>query len=261
MNKTLWLGAMAVPVAAIGSIMQPSIAVAQVSSGNWSGSYVTGSAGGAWGTSSQKDNGFTVPTITSIIIGDGHYHISGPAVGGGFGFNWQSGQWVTGIETDLSWADISGHGTCAAGPENCGTKVEALGTVRGRLGTVLGGAPAYSGIPTKAAPAPVSYGPLVYVTGGFAYARVHAWDDLTPSSGTKWSTGWTVGGGAEWKLAGNWTARIEYLYVDLSRKHVFDIVPGTPEFIDAKMNVVRFGLSYQFDSTAAWGKGPVIAKY
>jgi len=35
---------------------------------------------------------------------------------------------------------------------------------------------------------------------------------------------------------------------------------GTPEFVNAKMNVIRFGLSYQFDSYG-WGKGPVTAKY
>lgn len=254
MNKTLLLGAMAVPVASIASTVLPSTAVAQVSPANWSGSYITGVAGGAWGSSSQKDSGVTVTTITTIttIVADGHYHISGPAIGGGFGFNWQSGQWVTGIETDLSWADVKGDTICGLGT-NCGTKVEALGTVRGRFGVVLGGTPVYSGMPTKAAPVPVSPGPLVYVTGGFAYAHVHAWDNFTPSSGSKWATGWTVGGGVEWKLAGNWSAKLEYLYVDLQRKHIFDIVPGTPEFVDANMHVVRLGVSYQFDSSA-WGK-------
>jgi outer membrane immunogenic protein len=259
LKKTLLFSAMAMPVAAIASTVQPSVAVAQVSSPNWSGAYVTGSAGGAWGNSSQKDNGVT--TIGTIFTGpaDGHYNISGPVVGGGFGFNWQSGQWVSGIETDLSWADVKGDTTCGLGT-SCGTKVEALGTVRARLGMLLGGAPAYSGMPTKAAPPAISYGPLVYVTGGFAYADVHAWDNFSPASGSKWLTGWTVGGGVEWKLTGNWTAKLEYLFVDLQRKHVFDIVPGTPEFVDANMHVVRFGVSYQFDSSV-WGKGPVTAKY
>lgn len=253
-KKTLLLGAMALPMAAIASTAQPSVAVAQVSSPNWNGSYITGLAGGAWGSSSQKDNG--VPSGPTGFTGpaDGHYNISGPAIGGGFGFNWQNGQWVAGIETDLSWADIKGDTTCGLGT-NCGTKIEALGTVRARLGMLLGGAPAYSGMPTKAGPVAINYGPLVYVTGGFAYARVHAWDDFTPASGTKWVNGWTVGGGAEWKLTGNWSAKIEYLYVDLQRKHIFDIVPGTPEFVDANMHVVRFGLSYQFAS-GGWARVP-----
>lgn len=265
MKRTLLLGAMVLPaIGAIGSIAQPSVAVAQGVPG-WSGAYATGTAGGAAGSSSQKDSGFSTTTIITIFtIGDGKYHISGPVAGGGFGYNWQSGQWVTGIETDLSWADVKGHGICAAGPEDCGTKVSALGTVRARLGWVLGGGgPAYSGMPTKAAPVVYNTGPLVYLTGGFAYARVHAFDDFTPASGTKWLTGWTAGGGVEWKLQGNWTARLEYLYVDLHRKELFEIVPGTPEFVNAKLNVIRFGLSYQFATGAggAWGKAPVTAKY
>src|SRR5262249_30979417 len=157
--------------------------------------------GGAWGKSSQHDSGVIITTVcTTSCVADGKYNIHGPVAGGGFGYNWQSGQWVTGIETDLSWADVKGHGICALG-ELCGTKIDALGTVRARLGIVLGGgAPAYSGIPTKAAPVVYSAGPLVYVTGGFAYGHVHAWDDFTPASGSKWSTGWTVGAGVEWKL-------------------------------------------------------------
>jgi outer membrane immunogenic protein len=261
MKKTgLLLGAIALPVAAIGSVSAPSVAEAQAANPSWTGFYVGGSAGGAWGNSSQHDEGFTI--ISEVIPADGRYHIKGPVAGGGFGYNWQSGQWVTGFETDLSWADVKGHGVCAAGPEDCGTKVSALGTVRARLGWVLGGgAPAYSGMPTKAAPVVYSSGPLLYVTGGFAYGRVHAWDDFTPASGTKWLTGWTAGGGVEWKLAGNWTARLEYLYVDLHRKQIFEIVPGTPEFVNAKMNVVRLGLSYQFATGGAWGKAPITAKY
>ena len=110
MKKALVLGAMALPIAAAGSISQPSAAVAQTA-GTWTGAYVTGSVGGAWGSSSQHDNGFGT---TIFIIGDGHYNISGPLAGGGFGYNWQNGQWVAGLETDLSWADIKGHGICEA---------------------------------------------------------------------------------------------------------------------------------------------------
>ena len=135
MKKALLVGAIAVPIATIASTAQPSVAVAQVSSPTWSGGYVTGSVGGASGSSSQKDNGVTVTTIISLPtdpVGDGRYNISGPAIGGGFGFNWQSGQWVAGIETDLSWTDIKGDTTCGLGT-NCGTKIEALGTVRARL--------------------------------------------------------------------------------------------------------------------------------
>jgi len=270
MKNKLLLGAMALPVAAMGVVAQPSVAEAQITPGfatgtNWSGMYADVLFGGAWGTSAQRDNGSTTTTtiiITSGIPGDGRYNISGPVLGGGFGYNWQNGSTVVGWEADLSWADVSGHSnSCGGIVDNCGTKVEALGTLRARLGMALGGTPTYSGLPTKAAPPASSRGTLVYITGGWAYGDVHAWDSITPASGTKWFTGgWTLGGGVEWALQGNWSAKLEYLYVDLGRKAVFDIAPGIPEFVGVKMNVVRFGLSYKFDSTS-WGKAPVVAKY
>jgi outer membrane immunogenic protein len=230
MKKTaLLLGAIA--SAGIGSIAAPSVAEAQPANYNWTGFYIGGSGGGAWGSSTHVDDGGVTTTIP---------HIRGAVAGGGAGYNWQSGPWVTGFETDLSWADVKGRADCGS---ECTTKVEALGTARARLGYLLGG-----GMPTRGAPVVASSGPLVYVTGGFAYGHVHATDDFLSLSGTKWLTGWTAGGGVEWKLAGNWTAKLEYLYVDLGRKAfegTFLIFP-TPEFVNAKMNVVRVGLSYQF---------------
>jgi outer membrane immunogenic protein len=264
-KKTLLLGVMALP-AAIASMSQPTVAVAQSASNTWTGVYAGANAGGAWGTSAQHDDGFTITTLCTINCGtvaDGRYHISGPVVGGGFGYNWQNGPWVAGFETDLSWADVKGHSdVCLPAPgHECGTKVESLGTVRGRLGMVYGGSPAYSGMPTKVAPV-ATRGTLVYLTGGFAYGRVHGWDLLTPVSGTKTYTGWTVGAGVEWALQGNWSAKLEYLYVDLGKKELFDVVPGVPETVSAKLNVVRFGLNYKFDSGGnSWGKGPISAKY
>jgi outer membrane immunogenic protein len=263
MKKALAFTAIALPVAILASVSQPSVAVAQ-SASTWSGAYGSGNAAGVSGSSKQHDNGIPSSPICSSIgpCGDGHYRISGAALGGGFGYNWQNGPWVAGIETDLAWADVSGHSNnCGPAPGHaCGTKVESLGTVRARLGMVYGGTSGYSGLPTKVAPVG-NRGTLVYVTGGFAYGDVHAWDALTPASGSKTYTGWTAGAGVEWALQGNWSAKLEYLYVDLGKKNLFDIVPGVPEFVSAKMNVVRFGLNYKFDSGGAWGKGPVYAKY
>src|SRR5262249_61970349 len=61
-----------------------------------------------------------------------------------------------------------------------------------------------------------------YVTGGLAYGNVKT--DVTVSSpGTSTTSysdsatkaGWTAGGGIEAFLGGNWTAKAEYLYLDL----------------------------------------------
>lgn len=263
MKKSFLLSAIVMPVMAIGSMSQPSVAVAQSASANWSGPYAGAAAGGAWGKSNQHDDGVTVTTTITTFIGDGHYNMSGPVLGGGFGYNWQNGPWVAGLETDLSWSDVSGHSdACGPAPgHGCGTKVGSLGTVRARLGMIWGGSAVSSGLPTKAAPV-ANRGTFVYLTGGYAYGDVRAWDALTPASGSKMYTGWTVGGGIEWALQGNWSAKLEYLYVDLGKKELFDIVPGVPETVSAKLNVVRFGLNYKFDSWGnSWGKGPVSAKY
>src|SRR5262249_24775883 len=124
MKKALFLGAMAVPVATIATASQPSVAQAQVGPPSWSGAYANGTVCGAWGKSSQHDSGVIITTVcTTSCVADGKYNIHGPVAGGGFGYNWQSGQWVTGIETDLSWADVKGHGICALG-ELCGTKID-----------------------------------------------------------------------------------------------------------------------------------------
>jgi outer membrane immunogenic protein len=60
-------------------------------------------------------------------------------------------------------------------------------------------------------------------------------------SGT--STGWTAGGGIEWGFTQNWTARVEYLYVDLGTNSFSFPISGRTTMFDDAFNVVRFGLN------------------
>ena len=55
-----------------------------------------------------------------------------------------------------------------------------------------------------------------------------------------------MGGGLEAALARDWTVKLEYLYVDLGKKDMFEIVPGTPETVSFTANVVRGGLNFRF---------------
>jgi hypothetical protein len=75
------------------------------------------------------------------------------------------------------------------------------------------------------------------VTGGLAVGELHAWDALTPSSGSAFRAGWTIGAGIETVLAPNWTFKFEYLYMDLGSAHLFDIVPGIPETVSFRDNI------------------------
>ena len=55
---------------------------------------------------------------------------------------------------------------------------------------------------------------LFYGTGGAAFGNVQAGGIGGPfDSATQ--TGWTAGAGVEWAFLPNWTAKVEYLYVDL----------------------------------------------
>lgn len=171
---------------------------------NWTGAYVGINGGGAFG----GRTGFGA-------------RATGALVGGTLGYNWQSGQAVFGLETDLDWTNIKGTGNSVLGfPVE--TKNDYLGTVRGRLGYAADRA-------------------LFYVTGGLAYGNVKSNTVFGSASETK--AGWTLGGGLEYAIAGPWTAKVEYLYVDLGRGATLPITGESSRF---STNVVRAGLNYRF---------------
>jgi outer membrane immunogenic protein len=154
--------------------------------------------------------------------------------------HWQSGAVVYGLETDLSWANIEGStrgrptDLCANTPARCDSEIRALGTARARIGLAWGNV-------------------MPYATGGLAYADLHGseGDASRGGSGSKWVAGWTVGGGIEAMFASQWSGKLEYLYVDLGKHHVFnDSLGGAvfPESLDVRTHVVRAGLNYRFAS-------------
>ena len=87
---------------------------------------------------------------------------------------------------------------------------------------------------------------LPFLTGGLAVGEVKGWDSLFASSGSDFRAGWTVGGGVEVGLARNWTVKLEYLYVDLGNRQMFNVVPGVPESVSFNTNIIRAGITYKF---------------
>jgi len=75
--------------------------------------------------------------------------------------------------------------------------------------------------------------------------------------------GWTVGGGIEAALWGNWTAKAEYLYMNLgSISTSVDVsTPGAPGTLatnsTVRDHIVRIGANYHFDT----GSGAITARY
>jgi outer membrane immunogenic protein len=183
---------------------------------NWTGFYVGINGGGGFGHS----------TISNAFGSTG-LDVSGGLVGGTIGYNYQTGPWVFGIEGDGDWSDIGGSTTGAACPTaSCEVRNDWLATVRGRVG--------------------YSYGRfLPYVTGGAAFGDIK----LTPAGltgSTTDKTGWTVGGGVEAAISGPWTAKLEYLYVDLGDATCGAANCGLSTTTSFHSNVVRVGINYRF---------------
>jgi len=140
---------------------------------------------------------------------------SGVAGGIEGGYNWQSGPLVYGLEADLQ----------ATGAEDTFAPYKFsnpwFGTVRGRIGY------AFNNV-------------LFYGTAGLAFGELKGqWYGLSESHT---NAGWTVGLGAEFGLMPNWTAKVEYLYVDLGESN-FSItgVPNSYQF-----GTLRLGVNYHF---------------
>jgi outer membrane immunogenic protein len=72
--------------------------------------------------------------------------------------------------------------------------------------------------------------------------------------------GWALGAGAEFRLGGNWTGKIEYLYLDFGKVSTTAGLPtnSTPLAINFNSHVtdhiVRVGVNYKFDPNALWAK-------
>jgi outer membrane immunogenic protein len=174
----------------------------------WTGAYIGINGGAGWGRSDFSD-----PFAT------GSFNTSGGLVGGTLGYNWQAGQAVFGLEGDGDWSNLRGSAPCAL--TSCETRNNWLATVRGRLGYALGDF-------------------MPYVTGGLAVGDIKT-SIAGVGSANETKAGWTAGGGLEAHISGPWSAKIEYLYVDLGRGA--SIVGSDASF---HSHVVRAGINYHF---------------
>ena len=180
---------------------------------NWSGFYVGVNGGGGWSTSSWD-------TAGSI-------NVSGGVAGGTAGVNWQLGHAVLGLEGDVDWSSLKGSTTSTGCPAGCTTSNDWLSTVRGRAGYAFDRF-------------------LPYVTGGVAFGDVKASTPGFPGA-SQTSTGWTAGGGVELALTNNWTAKAEYLHVDLGNMNCgFSCGVVANNNVSLKSDVVRGGVNFRF---------------
>jgi outer membrane immunogenic protein len=258
----LFIAAPSVASAADMPLKAPPPAPAPVYS--WTGFYIGGNVGGAWGHSNQNSI-FSCPGIlgscTYSIPADlaavttaasGSVQAHGFTGGGQAGYNRQTGAWVYGIETDLDAFHLTGslaaaaHFPAAVSSFAVGTSLDTdwLFTARARLGVLV--APAV----------------LLYATGGVAvtelklantFADNFAPQTLGASSNNVTKAGWTVGGGAEWMFVPQWSIKAEYLYVDfgsvsttLATNIAFGVFANSMSTsADLKAQIARVGLNYK----------------
>ena len=81
---------------------------------------------------------------------------------------------------------------------------------------------------------------LVYGTGGLAFGNVRA--EVLNLDESHAVAGWTLGAGAEIGITQNWSAKAEYLYVNLNNSQF--ALTGMPN--GYQFSVVRLGVNYRF---------------
>jgi outer membrane immunogenic protein len=213
----------------------------------WTGFYAGVNLGGGWGGRAT----FTpvnFPGVGTFSTGER----SGFVGGGHFGYNWQYGGLVAGIEADID-------GVAADRPTRTFTPAIGLGTF-----TVSGGGGGYLG----SVRGRIGYAVdrfLVFGTGGFAYGGVNR-PTVTfqaPGGGAgvvyangndHTATGFAVGGGLEYAVTDNWIVRGEYLFYDLGRDNITlrNNTPFAPAGttiatrLSTSVNVARVGAEYKF---------------
>ena len=246
---------------------------------SWTGVYAGINAGAGIGVNSDTDNAFVSSAALGPngLLSTADKHASpGAVVGGQIGYNRQlSSHWLVGLEADWQWtsqknassactppaslaffgAGANGFGYCLADE----SKLTDFGTARARGGVLI-------------------HDTLWYATGGAAWGTVK--DDFAfggtanatifpgalqpgpflPGGGSfsRTKVGWTVGAGVETKLDSHWSAKLEYVYVDLGSVDETFAIPINPAFGPAFTtgsatatrssritdNIVRIGLNY-----------------
>jgi opacity protein-like surface antigen len=209
---------------------------------SWTGLYVGVEGGGVWGDSEQI--GQTTATGRPTSPATSWYRVSGGLAGVTVGYNSQfDRKFVFGMEADMSWMNASGSANQIEPfnrSQTASTAEHWLGTARARIGVT-----------------PVARW-LVYATGGVAVADIEA-SIANANGSTAFSgeshvrPGWTAGGGVELSIIDNWSAKLEYLYVELEDHGYFVPTPNNPAItnraggVPLNNNIVRGGINYKID--------------
>ena len=191
---------------------------------SWTGLYIGGHAGGGLGRSSWSDPF----SGANNIFASGAGFVGGAQAGANLQFN----RLVLGVEGDFSYAGLRGNGRDSLG-DSISTNTNWTSTVTGRVGA------AFERL-------------LVYGKGGVAFARdQNTFTDLAGNSASNavMRTGWTAGAGLEYGINKNWSAKIEYDYLNFGLQSLNFTTPTMPSYsTNAGLNVqeIKAGVNFRF---------------
>src|ERR1700737_4171433 len=233
-GSTIWVALATCPFAAAADLppSMPIKAPVRAAIYEWAGFYVGGQVGYGQGDLGPGTNPvpeqaiFFPPSLTGLI--------------GGFqaGYNLQlPNRVVLSVEVDALFTSPRDLPKLDPAPFN--STLEYAATARGRIGYALGTI-------------------LPYVTGGLAWGEsrvnINGPDGINPAStlSSKFlpHLGWTAGLGIEKAIGGNWTAKIEYDYIDLARRTYGLGDAMLPDLnVDPRIHVIKVGLNYKLGDT------------
>jgi outer membrane immunogenic protein len=238
---------------------------------NWTGFYAGLNGGYSWG---KANTTVFAGTVLATAVGQDD---KGGLFGGQIGYNWHiNPKRVLGLEADGQWTGEHGRRsdpfasirTPTPGNDfnivttmalNSEFSLPWFATFRGRTGIL------------------VDPSLLLYGTGGLAVGEVKVLTQLSAtaqlfgpdvagtipagalvtvlgpaSSESQTRVGWAAGAGLEKKFSHNWSAKLEYLYLDLG-----SYFGGTANAVDVSFHdhILRTGINYAF------GPGPLVGKY
>jgi outer membrane immunogenic protein len=260
MRKTLLASASAVALTC--SAAMPTQAAPAY---NWTGFYIGGNIGGAWGNSDPKLTGDPTADpfeLSGTVGAPPTLHPKGFIGGGQIGYNWQLGNLLVGAEADFD--SLHASGTASISPFFIGKSGQNTVTWSSGYDWLFTAGPRLGVLATP--------NWLLYITGGLAATRVHDSVTCTASerdcsnrnglfpppqmftwSGSTTLTGGFFGGGIETMFLPHWTARAEFLYA-----HFPDTTPVSANITTGStlipplfsfnhdLSVFRFGINYNF---------------
>jgi outer membrane immunogenic protein len=225
---------------------------------SWTGFYLGANVGAGIGTTETSVNvgpaltalsGMPISATAPLVSETFNGFIGGMQAG----YNWQIGVFVLGIEGDLDAAGLQGTAPCAV-VLNCTMKHNWFADVTGRVGVVA------------------VERTLIYLKGGVAWEGSNftvgnsinmAGTTIAASAGGSGTqTGGLLGMGVEYAFLPNWSAKLEYNYIDFGTRSINASIAANPAFagtglaplsgaqvptsITENEHLIKAGVNYRF---------------